>query len=261
MSTTLETVDIHSAWAASQRVAHEIERQTRHGGVTVTWLNHWSAMHTDWPALEGMAFVGVDGTLLQLLLRRSGLSVDRSSADMVIPLYLRLRPNARVALVGGKPGVADDAAERLDGVVFTADGYSGLTGLIDQESALVRAAPDVIVLGLGTGLQDRVAAELHHMLPAAVIFTAGGWIDQLSKREQYFPPIVHHLRIGWLWRIAHEPRRLIGRYTVDAVAAVLRRRATVRRLRAATTGMARDGLGFQGRKWITPSARSHGGVG
>lgn len=259
MSTTLESDDVHSAWAASQRVAHELELLAAHGGVTVTWLNHWSAMHTDWPALERMAFVGVDGTLLQLLLRRSGMNVERSSADMVIPLYLRLRPHARVALVGGRPGVAGEAAGRLDDVVFTADGYSGLDGLIEPESPLVRAEPDVIVLGLGTGLQDRVATELHRLLPSAVIFTAGGWIDQLSKREQYFPPLIHRLRLGWLWRIVHEPRRLLRRYTIDAVAAVLRRHATARRLRAATSGMAGEDLGFRGRAWVQPVERRLGG--
>lgn len=261
MSTTLESTDIHSAWAASHRVAREIERQAGRGGVTVTWLNHWSAMHTDWPALERMALVGIDGTLLQLLLHRSGLSVDRSSADMVIPLYLRLRPAARVALVGGRPGVAENAAARLEGVVFTADGFAGLAGLFDEGSALVAADPDVIVLGLGTGLQDRVAAELHNRLPGAVIFTAGGWVDQLSRREQYFPPVVHRLRLGWLWRIAHEPRRLLRRYTIDAVAAVVRRRATVQRLRAATAGMAGEGLGFRGKAWSAPGARTSGGAG
>lgn len=250
MSTsTLDTVDIHPAWEASHRVAVEIDRQSREGGVTVTWLNHWSAMHTDWEALERMALIGVDGTLLQLLLKQSGLEVERSSADMVIPLFLEVRGSSRIALIGGKPGVAQSAADRLDGVVFTSDGYTGLQQMLADDSELVAAAPDVIVLGLGTGLQDRVAASLHKQFPEAVIFTAGGWIDQLSKSEQYFPPLVHRLRLGWLWRIAHEPRRLMRRYTVDAVAAAAGRRTTVRRLTAATEAGSGDNLGFRGRAW------------
>ena len=28
---------------------------------------------------------------------------------------------------------------------------------------------------------------------------------------------MHRWRLGWAWRIAHEPRRLLGRYTVEAV--------------------------------------------
>ncbi|WIM73054.1 WecB/TagA/CpsF family glycosyltransferase [Corynebacterium suedekumii] len=86
-------------------------------------------------------------------------------------------------------------------------------------------APDVIVLGLGAGLQDELAVELHEILPGAVICTAGGWIDQFARREQYFPAWVHSLRLGWLWRIIHEPRRLTHRYTLDAVAILLGRLA------------------------------------
>jgi Glycosyl transferase WecG/TagA/CpsF family len=61
-----------------------------------------------------------------------------------------------------------------------------------------------------------------------VIFTAGGWLDQLADRPQYFPPLVHQLRLGWLLRIIREPRRLVRRYTLDAVSA-LRHIATLPR--------------------------------
>jgi beta-1,4-glucosyltransferase len=31
------------------------------------------------------------------------------------------------------------------------------------------------------------------------------------------PPLVQRLRLEWLYRLAHEPRRLARRYTVDIV--------------------------------------------
>ncbi|MFS0792868.1 WecB/TagA/CpsF family glycosyltransferase [Microbacterium sp. 1P10AE] len=206
----------------------------REHGLSVTWLNHWSALHADWSAVARADFVGIDGTLLQLLLSWSRIRTGRSSADLTIPLYLELRPEARLALIGGAPGVADRAAEKLRGVVFTADGYSELQELRRDPNELKAASPDVIILGLGAGLQDRVGAELRAAFPDATIFTAGGWLDQLSKKAQYFPPIVHSLRLGWLWRIIHEPRRLGRRYTVDAVSAVLGRRRITDRIKENT---------------------------
>lgn len=189
-------------------------------GTVTTWLNHWSVQHADWRALERLDVVGVDGTLLQLALVVSGRRLARTSADLVLPTVLSqvLPPGARVALIGGRPGVAQAAAQRMSSkTVVAIDGFEDLAALRADPSSLVDFDPDLVVLGLGAGLQDEVAVELHGVLPRAAICTAGGWIDQLAASEQYFPDWVHTMRLGWAWRIAHEPRRLLGRYTVDAV--------------------------------------------
>lgn len=190
------------------------------GGVVVTWLNHWSIQHAQWGALRRVDHIGIDGTLLQLMLARSGMAVGRTSADLVLPVLFRdyLAPGTPIALIGAAPGVAAQAATRITGhEVACFDGYEDLTQLRHDPTRLVEFGPAVIVLGLGAGLQDQVAAEFHELFPEAIICTAGGFIDQLAKDEQYFPPWVHRYRLGWAWRIAHEPRRLLRRYTLDAV--------------------------------------------
>lgn len=204
-------------------------------GTVVTWLNHWSIQHANWSALSRVNYIGIDGTLLQLLLRRAGWALGRTSADLVLPVFFRdvLPSGSAVALIGAAPGVAANAGERITRHRVQAwDGYEQLRTLRADPGDLVQFAPDVIVLGLGAGLQDELAVELHEILPGAVICTAGGWIDQFARREQYFPAWVHSLRLGWLWRIIHEPRRLTRRYTLDAVAVLLGRRRYVGKLRA-----------------------------
>jgi N-acetylglucosaminyldiphosphoundecaprenol N-acetyl-beta-D-mannosaminyltransferase len=52
-------------------------------------------------------------------------------------------------------------------------------------------------------------------LNAAVIITGGSYLDQLAERRHWFPPWVIKLRIGWLYRLFREPRRLWYRYTVE----------------------------------------------
>lgn len=205
-------------------MAHRVARP----GTVATWLNHWSIQHADWTALRQVSCIGIDGTLLQLLMRRAGYDLGRTSADLVLPILFRdvLPANSAIALIGAAPGVAQKAAARLGSHhrVRAWDGYGQLSALRPDPYELQEFAPDVIVLGLGAGLQDEVAVEFHAHFPAAVICTSGGWIDQFSRKEQYFPAWVHRFRLGWLWRILHEPRRLLRRYTIDAVTIVLKQR-------------------------------------
>ncbi|GAB3701551.1 WecB/TagA/CpsF family glycosyltransferase [Corynebacterium nasicanis] len=211
-------------------LAHRIAQP----GTVVTWLNHWSIQHADWRALAQVTCIGIDGTLLQLLLRRAGWDVGRTSADLVLPVFFRevLAPGSAVALIGAAPGVAETAATRIDAHRVRAwDGFGQLQQLRRDPEELRAFAPDVIVLGLGAGLQDEVAVELHREFPTAVICTAGGWIDQFSRKEQYFPAWIHRFRLGWAWRILHEPRRLLRRYTLDALTSLREHRTYVAALR------------------------------
>lgn len=196
-------------------------REAGRPGVLVTWLNHWSLLHADPTALSRMGLIGFDGTLLQMVLARHGHRAGRSSADLVLPIVLDevLDPDDPVALIGAAPGVAAGAAAsrlgRHPAIAF--DGYDELKALQSDPTRLIDFEPRLVVVGLGAGLQERVALQVHEWLPRASVTTAGGWIDQLHRSEQYFPGWVHRLRLGWAWRIAHEPRRLLGRYTLEAV--------------------------------------------
>lgn len=222
------------AVAAGSVPSAQILDRYRSGGVTVSWLNHYSALVCDWNALSRIDMIGVDGTLLQLILRLRGVEVLRSSADITLPsVFDALGANRTCALIGGAPGVAAKAAQRLPLTsVFICDGYTGVTQVREEPSALLDADPDVVLLGLGAPLQDIVAAELAQLMPNAMIATVGGWLDQLAAAEQYFPPIVHRLRLGWLWRVVHEPQRLLKRYTSFAARAVLERNRLTRQIRA-----------------------------
>jgi exopolysaccharide biosynthesis WecB/TagA/CpsF family protein len=203
--------------------ARAVESRRAGRGIAVTWLNHYSAINADWDALSRFDLVGIDGTLMQMILRSSNLEVKRTSADLVLPIYLTEFADAetRVAVIGGVAGVAQKAGEKLPNtVVFTANGFNELEELLDSSAKLVASRPDIVIVALGAGLQERVALHVGDLLPEAVIFTAGGWLDQLIAAERYFPPIVHAMRLGWLRRLVDEPKRLVRRYTVDALSAV-----------------------------------------
>lgn len=66
-------------------------------------------------------------------------------------------------------------------------------------------------------MQDRYALGLKRR--GVLVVTCGGWLDQFSG-DSYYPSWAYPLRLNWLVRLAKEPRRLWGRYTVHAVRAV-----------------------------------------
>ena len=204
-------------------------------GHTTTWLNHWSLLHADFRALARMNTVGFDGTLLQMRLRAAGHEVSRTSADLVLPhVFDRLEDGARITLIGAVPEAGQAAAERLHRFdVQVIDGYEGLRRLKADPSVLTAFDPRLVIVGLGAGLQEVVASVALGLVPEASVCTAGGWIDQYARAaDDYFPDWVHAARLGWAWRIAHEPKRLTKRYTVEALDFVAHAPELISRLEA-----------------------------
>lgn len=138
------------------------------------------------------------------------------------------REGWRVFLFGNAPGVADDAAANLTQwypgltVCGTEHGHwAGSDGsippdvterLIEQINA---ARPDILHVGLGTPLQQLFVIENRDRLDVPVVFTCGAYFEHLAERREYYPPWVLKLRVGFLYRLAREPRRLWRRYTIE----------------------------------------------
>jgi N-acetylglucosaminyldiphosphoundecaprenol N-acetyl-beta-D-mannosaminyltransferase len=137
----------------------------------------------------------------------------------------------RVFLFGSAPGIADSAAENLAGwypgldVVGTEHGYwdveRGHPGRFDQEDVdrivakINEAKPDILHVGVPTPLQQVFVTQNRERLDVPVIITGGSYLDHLAERRHWFPVWVIKLRIGWLYRLFREPRRLWHRYTVE----------------------------------------------
>jgi beta-1,4-glucosyltransferase len=204
---------------------------------TVTWLNHYSAqkvLQTEPASLEHFSYVGVDGMLLLALTKAR----HRTSADLVVPRLIASLEGARVLLIGGTEAAisgASDAIERLlqpsSLVVGSYDGYENLpTG--DPLKALIESAtPTLVLVGLGGGLQEQVALEIARIMPKGLVLTCGGFLDQI-QRPGYYPDWAYRTRLNWAVRLSREPRRLWRRYTIDALAALCKRKT----LRSATMG-------------------------
>jgi exopolysaccharide biosynthesis WecB/TagA/CpsF family protein len=166
-------------------------------------------------------FEGIALKFLRYLLRGEWWP-DVNGTDLV-PLVLSHAGDKplKVALVGGRPGVAERAAASLRKssqnlqIVLAQDGYTWA----DDETALVAAlrsaAPDVVFVGMGTPLQEQKAAQWGAALKGTIFWTVGGLFDFHAGSVARAPRLVRSVRCEWAWRILQEPSRLFERYLGD----------------------------------------------
>jgi N-acetylglucosaminyldiphosphoundecaprenol N-acetyl-beta-D-mannosaminyltransferase len=65
--------------------------------------------------------------------------------------------------------------------------------------------PDVVLIGMGTSLQDILALRIYEKNPKCRVFTCGGFISQTSiVRGDYFPQLINDLNLRFLYRIYKE---------------------------------------------------------
>ena len=124
-----------------------------------------------------------------------------------------------VALVGGKPGVAEDAAAAMQAeypdlnVCLTADGYFKKEGE-ENEAVLSRireSGARIVFICFGAPAQEKWIAANRDKLPGVnLLLGLGGSLDVYSGRVKRAPAIFVRLGLEWLYRLLKEPKR-IGR--------------------------------------------------
>lgn len=124
-----------------------------------------------------------------------------------------------VALVGGKPGVAEDAAAAMQAeypdlnVCLTADGYFKKEGE-ENEAVLSRireSGARIVFICFGAPAQEKWIAANRDKLPGVnLLLGLGGSLDVYSGRVKRAPAVFVRLGLEWLYRLLKEPKR-IGR--------------------------------------------------
>jgi N-acetylglucosaminyldiphosphoundecaprenol N-acetyl-beta-D-mannosaminyltransferase len=130
----------------------------------------------------------------------------------------------RVFYLGGSPGVAEAAAQRLmsrwPGVVIeTRNGFFDRTpGSADNLAvlgAINRFRPQALMVGMGMPIQEVWVRDNLDALPACPILTVGGAFDYEAGVQTAAPRLVGQLGLEWLFRLARQPRRLAARYLIE----------------------------------------------
>jgi N-acetylglucosaminyldiphosphoundecaprenol N-acetyl-beta-D-mannosaminyltransferase len=77
---------------------------------------------------------------------------------------------------------------------------------------------DILHVSIPTPMQQNWVADVADRLNVPVIITGGSYLDHLAERVYWYPAWSNQLRLGWLYRLYREPRRLWKRYSLDLTA-------------------------------------------
>jgi N-acetylglucosaminyldiphosphoundecaprenol N-acetyl-beta-D-mannosaminyltransferase len=149
---------------------------------------------------------------------------EKVSGSDLVPSLMQLAEarGFRVYLLGGAPGVADLAARRLShshpGLVLAGT----LAPRVDMDAPAAdrawitgevrRAAPDLVLVGLGAPKQEIWIHEVKRALAPAVLLGVGASLDFLAGTARRAPRWMSENGLEWAYRLAREPRRLFRRY-------------------------------------------------
>ncbi|MFY9381043.1 MAG: WecB/TagA/CpsF family glycosyltransferase [Eubacteriales bacterium] len=133
-------------------------------------------------------------------------------------LHRSAKAKVPVCFLGGKPGIAELAAEKMKakypGLVIcgTADGYFKKSG--EESDAIIAkikaSGAAILYVCLGAPTQERWIYENREALAAAGVRAAlglGGSLDIYSGAARRAPRIFIKLGIEWLYRLLREPSR------------------------------------------------------
>jgi N-acetylglucosaminyldiphosphoundecaprenol N-acetyl-beta-D-mannosaminyltransferase len=176
--------------------------------------------------MNGADVCYADGAAAVLVARARGARrIQRSPTTDLAHVLLDRLSTAKdgpvsIALIGGTPGVAEQAARSLEAVhsvesVYTSHGFRTDWHVVTTELRALR--PDLIFVGLGMPLEAAWVTTHLGELPPGLVLTCGGWFGFLVGAESRAPQLLQRLGAEWLWRLLQSPRRLLVRYAGGAV--------------------------------------------
>lgn len=177
--------------------------------------------------VAGASLIVPDGTPLVWASRLRGDPLPERVAGGSLIFSLSeaaAREGRSVYLLGGAPGVPERAGEELrrryPGLVVTGMdappfGFDADPRAVERvRRRLAAAAPDIVYVGMGFPRQERLIAGFAPSFPATWFLGCGAAIPYAAKVLPRPPHWMRRSGLAWLFRLAHEPRRLFTRYVV-----------------------------------------------
>ena len=143
----------------------------------------------------------------------------------------------RVFFLGGKPGVAELAAERMKEkypgltVCGTSNGYFTKNG--EENDRIIeeinQSSADILFICLGSPAQEIWASENRSRLTASLLLCLGGSLDVYSGTVRRAPKFFCRMKLEWFYRLLKEPKRLprmmkLPRYIFGTIAYKIKNR-------------------------------------
>ncbi|MCA1653841.1 MAG: WecB/TagA/CpsF family glycosyltransferase [Sphingomicrobium sp.] len=150
----------------------------------------------------------------------------KASGSDIVPAYWRRHlqnPAVRIFLLGARPGIADRALQRINGIagreiVVGAHGPSmNFAGDPEESAQAVRMVNEsnatCLILGLGAPKQEIWIVRHRHLMPNVKVYMGvGATIDYEARAVRRAPRWMRQNGLEWVHRMATEPRRYWRRY-------------------------------------------------
>lgn len=78
-----------------------------------------------------------------------------------------------------------------------------------------KAAPDILILGLGTPKQEKFILDYRHDYNVPISFGLGASFDFIAGNVKRAPKWMADHGLEWIFRITQDPKRMIKRYLID----------------------------------------------
>lgn len=123
-----------------------------------------------------------------------------------------------IYILAGKPGVAQKAKKNLLEktpqlqILGTHNGYLSSEELKVIIGDINEKSPDVLLVGMGTPVQEKWIARNRNQLKVPVCWAVGAMFDYVAGIEPPVPALMNGLALEWLWRLILDPRRKWKRY-------------------------------------------------
>lgn len=134
------------------------------------------------------------------------------------------RESWRVMYVGGAPGIAERAAQRLSvaaprATIAVEHGFFDATPGSNDNARVLAAVtdfqPNILFVGMGMPRQEAWIADNMAELPRAVILSVGAAFDYEAGEQKAAPRWMGRIGLEWLFRLVVDPKRLFTRYCVE----------------------------------------------
>jgi N-acetylglucosaminyldiphosphoundecaprenol N-acetyl-beta-D-mannosaminyltransferase len=173
---------------------------------------------------EQAAFILADGMPLVWAsrLQRTPLPERVAGSDLIWKICeMAAQRHYRIFIMGGKAGVADQAAEllrqRYPGIAIVGAISPPFRKMTDEEESSLfdemrRVGPHILILAFAQPTGELWMAQNCAKTQIPVTIQLGASIDFVAGGVRRAPRRLQQSGLEWAFRLAQEPRRLLGRY-------------------------------------------------
>lgn len=141
-----------------------------------------------------------------------------NGTDLIPALMVYFQKPMTIAMIGGEEEVIKRAAEKFKAATpwhnfnVISDGYFDHDDIPKILAELKTQKPDILLVGMGSPIQEKWVDEFVTLEHAKLVFTVGALFDFVSQRVPRAPASWRKWRAEWIYRLSLEPKRLWRRY-------------------------------------------------